>query len=91
MNPAIEKMHEARRAKRDGEIWESVERVMQRESCKCGLRKGMTLDQLPSGAGCKSPDYVCSALDTYRRLLPSAPIPEQELLMQEPWRALESA
>lgn len=91
MNQGLKQHHENQRAKRDAEIWDSVQRAMQRESCKCNLRKGMTREQLPSGAGCKSPEYVCAALDTYRRLLPSAPVPEQELLMQEPWRALDAS
>lgn len=90
MNDQIQKMHEAKRDARDDRIWEAVQSAMQRESCACGLRKGMKREELPSGSGCKV-KYVCPALDVYRRMLPAAPIDEKELLMQEPWRMLDKA
>lgn len=82
MNDHIQKMHEAKRKARNEEIWTAVERAIAREGCKCNLRKGMTRDELPHGAGCKSPNYVCPALDTFRRLLPPAPIPEEQLALE---------
>lgn len=65
-------------AAREAEIWAAVERAMQRERCKCNLRRGMTREELPSGAGCKHPNYVCSALDVYRRMLPAAEVPQEQ-------------
>jgi hypothetical protein len=65
----------AARAKKAAEevselIWPWVSKRVQRDKCNCGLQSGMTLDELrPLGAGCTSPNYVCPALDAYRRLL----------------------
>jgi hypothetical protein len=78
----IEKMHEAKRAARAAEIWEAVEQVRKREKCHCDLRPGMTRDELPTGSGCRD-NYICPALDTYRRLLPAPEIPADERALQE--------
>lgn len=79
---SVERMLEARRVQRDAAIWGSVERVREREHCRCELREGMTREQLPTGSGCRE-DYVCPALDTYRRLLPPTEISDEERALQE--------
>lgn len=84
MNDHIQKMHQARRDARDASVWESVSASIERNHCKCGLRKGMAQEELLLlGAGCTNPNYVCPALDTYRRLLPAIPIPEEQRALEE--------
>jgi hypothetical protein len=68
-----------RRAKRAGRakqsqyaaaIWRDVKRHPDYSRCKCGLRGGMTKDDLlPLGAGCTAPNFICPVLDRYRRLV----------------------
>lgn len=81
MTDNLKKAREARTAARDDEIWAAVERVRSRERCHCNLRRGMSRDDLPGGSGCQT-DYICSALDTYRRMLPPAELPEEERALQ---------
>lgn len=82
MNEQIEKMHAAKRKARDAEIWKYVKRSIATSGCHCDLHEGMIREDLPHGSGCKD-RYVCPALDTYRRLLPPPPVPEDELALQE--------
>jgi hypothetical protein len=56
--------------KNDNIIWAYLETRLNSSTCKCGLKKGMTLEDLrPLGCGCTAPNYVCRILDAYRRLL----------------------
>lgn len=68
---ALDKAREARQNKRQDTIWEQIETLKVKQYCTCTFTPGMTYEDLSKIEGCKSPQYVCSVLDRYRRLTES--------------------
>lgn len=69
-------------------VWEDVKRVIAREGCKCGLKKGMDYDDLRKlKGGCTDTPargvayhgegrWICPALNTYRTAVGRPPVEE---------------
>jgi hypothetical protein len=59
-----------RRRRIDSAVWRHVKPKIDTHHCRCGLRRGMSLDELRAlNGGCTDPNWCCPVLDTYRRLL----------------------
>lgn len=71
---AAKKAAVTRRKKFNAEVWAKVEPRLIKRDCKCGLKPGMTWDDLrPLGAGCTDPlDYHFKILGNERKVYKQA-------------------
>lgn len=71
----MSKASEARTANAQKRIWAEIQIARKLNGCTCKLHKGMTWDELRKlGAGCTRPDWICTVLDKYRRLVGQPPL-----------------